>query len=50
VTLWQSLAAIEAFAGREIQVAVVPQSVQTMMLSYDRSVAHYEVVYTFAVP
>ena len=34
VTLWQSLGAIEAFAGRDVGVAVVPQSVQAMMLSY----------------
>jgi len=47
VTLWQSLSAIEAFAGRDIEVAVVPQSVQAMMLSYDQRVAHYEIAYTF---
>jgi len=46
VTLWQSLSAIEAFAGRDIEVAVVPQSVQAMMLSYDQRVAHYEIAYT----
>ena len=49
VTLWQSLGAIEAFAGRDVGVAVVPQSVQAMMLSYDHSVSHYEVAYTFPV-
>ena len=50
VTLWQSLSAIEAFAGRDVEVAVVPQSVQAMMLSYDDSVAHYEVAHTFSAP
>ena len=47
VTLWESLAAIEAFAGQDVDTAVVPASVQAMMLSYDRKVAHYEVVRTF---
>jgi len=47
VTLWESLAAIEAFAGQDVDAAVVPASVQAMMLSYDRKVAHYEVVRTF---
>ena len=47
VTLWESLAAIEAFAGQDVHTAVVPASVQAMMLSYDRKVAHYEVVRTF---
>jgi hypothetical protein len=44
------LSAIEAFAGRDIEVAVVPQSVQAMMLSYDHSVAHYDVAHTFSAP
>jgi len=48
VTVWQSLAAIEAFAGRNVEVAVVPTSVQAMMVSYDHSVTHYEVVHTFS--
>ena len=47
VTLWESLAAIEAFAGQDVDAAVVPASVQAMMLRYDRKVAHYEVVRTF---
>lgn len=47
VTVWQSLTAIEAFAGRDVDIAVVPSTVRAMMLSYDRSVAHFEIVYTF---
>lgn len=47
ITVWQSLAAIEAFAGRSVDVAVVPSAVRAMMLGYDQSVAHYEIVYTF---
>ena len=49
VTLWQSLGAIEAFTGHNVEVAVVPSSVQAIMLSYDRSVAHYDVAHTFSV-
>ena len=48
VTVWQSLAAIEAFAGQSVEVAVVPASVQAMMLSHDHSVAHYEIAHTFS--
>lgn len=48
VTVWQSLAAIEAFAGRDVEVAVVPTSVQAMMVSYDHSVTHYDVAHTFS--
>jgi hypothetical protein len=44
------LSAIEAFAGRDVEVAGVPPSVQAMMVSYDRSVAHYEVAHTVMVP
>ena len=47
VTLWRSLAAIEAFAGGDVELAVVPEPVQAMMLSYDQRVAHYEIAYAF---
>jgi heme-degrading monooxygenase HmoA len=50
VTLWDSLSAIEAFAGRDSEVAVVPESVRAMMLSYDHRVAHYEIAYQIPVP
>jgi hypothetical protein len=50
VTLWKSLEAIKAFAGPDVEVAVVPPPVEAMMHSHDRSVAHYEVVYTFSAP
>jgi heme-degrading monooxygenase HmoA len=49
VTLWDSLRSIEAFTGADIDAAVVPSEVQAMMIDYDRSVAHYEVVHVFAV-
>jgi heme-degrading monooxygenase HmoA len=44
VTRWQSLEAIARFAGSDVGVAVVPPRVQAMMVDYDRSVAHYDVV------
>jgi len=47
VTLWDSLSSIEAFAGIEVEAAVVPSDVQAMMVHYDRTVAHYEVVGAF---
>lgn len=44
VTRWTSMAAIEKFAGADVEAAVVPVIVQSMMLEYDRRVRHYEVV------
>ena len=43
VTVLETLAAVEAFAGRDIEVAVVPPAVQGMMGSYEPTVRHYEV-------
>lgn len=44
VTTWESLDAIKKFAGDNPEVAVVPDAVQAMMVTYERTVAHYEVV------
>ena len=44
VTRWQSLHAIEKFAGGDAEVAVVPETVQRMMIDYDRRARHYEIV------
>jgi len=44
VTRWDSIAAIQRFAGPDAGVAVVPDKVQEMMLEYDRTVRHYEIV------
>ena len=44
VTRWDSMAAIEKFAGADVEAAVVPDNVQRMMLEYDQRVRHYEVV------
>lgn len=44
ITAWESIEAIQAFAGDEAEVAVVPPMVQNMMIKYDRKVIHYEVI------
>ena len=44
VTNWASIGAIEQFAGRDSEIAVVPEKVQNMMLDYDRRARHYEVL------
>ena len=44
ITTWQSVEAIRKFAGESASTAVVPRSVQLMMVEYDREVAHYEIV------
>ena len=44
VTQWSSLESIREFAGTEAEAAVVPPSVQSMMVEYDHVVRHYEVV------
>jgi heme-degrading monooxygenase HmoA len=47
VTVWQSMEAVRQFSGETSDVAVVPQVVQAMMVDFDKTVAHYEVVETF---
>jgi len=44
VTTWESIRAIERFAGRDCEIAVVPERVQNMMLEYDGRARHYEVL------
>jgi len=44
VTNWESIGAIEHFAGRDSEIAVVPETVQNMMLDYDRWARHDEVL------
>jgi heme-degrading monooxygenase HmoA len=44
VTRWGSLDAIRAFAGANVDAAVVPEAVAAMMVDYDRVVRHYEVL------
>lgn len=44
VTNWTSLDAIRAFAGDDVETAVVPQLVREMMIDFDRSARHFEIV------
>jgi heme-degrading monooxygenase HmoA len=44
VTTWNSIESIREFAGADPEHAVVPEKVQAMMVTYDRTVDHYEVV------
>lgn len=43
VTEWENLESIKAFAGADIEKAVVPPEAQAMMVSYDKTVIHYEI-------
>lgn len=44
VTQWASIESIRGFAGSNAETAVVPERVRTMMIEYDHTVRHYEVV------
>jgi heme-degrading monooxygenase HmoA len=44
VTRWESIEAIRRFAGENPEQAVVPESVQSLMVRYDQVVVHYEIV------
>ena len=44
VTIGESLDSIRAFAGNDAESAVVPPEARDMMIEYDRSARHYDVV------
>jgi heme-degrading monooxygenase HmoA len=44
ITQWDSLESIRAFAGSNVETAVVPQKAQHMMVEFDPIVRHYEVL------
>ena len=44
VTRWASIESIREFAGADSEAAVVPQKARAMMIEYDHTVRHYEVV------
>ncbi len=44
VTVWESRRAIEAFAGQDIEAAVVPEVARAMLAEFDTRVRHYEIV------
>jgi len=43
-TTWESIDAIQGFAGTDVETAVVPPRVQEMMVEYDNRVRHYQIV------
>lgn len=43
-TFWESQAAIRAFAGEDVTVAIVEPEAQAMLLDFDRTAAHRSVV------
>jgi heme-degrading monooxygenase HmoA len=45
ITVWESLDAIRAFAGEDLEVAVVPAIARDMMVAFDTRASHYEVVH-----
>jgi heme-degrading monooxygenase HmoA len=45
LTLWESLAAIEAFAGQDIGRAHVEPQARAVLVSFDDVAHHYDVVY-----
>jgi len=42
-TLWSSLEAIEGFAGKDREAAVIEDEARTLLTSYDHRVQHFEV-------
>ena len=47
ITLWDSLEVIRQFSGPDITRAIVPEPVQEMMISYEQTAVHYDVIGTF---
>ena len=43
ITDWESIDAIQEFAGENLEAAVVPPVVQAMMIEYEKEVRHYQV-------
>jgi heme-degrading monooxygenase HmoA len=46
LTLWDSLAAVRAFAGKDYDAAVIPSEAKALLTRFDVRVRHYEVVIT----
>ncbi|NIN67480.1 MAG: antibiotic biosynthesis monooxygenase [Anaerolineae bacterium] len=46
LTLWESMDAVQEFAGKEYETAVVPPEARELLSSYDRTSAHYETILT----
>jgi heme-degrading monooxygenase HmoA len=50
LTRWQSMDAIRAFAGEEVESAVVEPEAAAALTGFDRTVQHYEVVEELSKP
>ena len=44
ITNWESIEAIRAFAGSDVEQAVVPQVARHLMVEFETHARHYEVV------
>jgi|SRR5271168_4487085 len=44
LTLWDTMDAIQRFAGKDVDQAVVEPAAEAVLESFDRNVQHYEVV------
>jgi hypothetical protein len=44
ITRWQSAQVIRGFAGDDLEAAVVPAEVQSMMVEFDARARHYDLV------
>ncbi len=45
-TLWRSMEAIQQFAGRDVEAAIVAEEAAALLTEFDRRVRHFEVVST----
>ena len=45
ITWWTSLNAVRAFAGEAVETAVVHDSAARMLLDFDQTVTHHDVVF-----
>jgi hypothetical protein len=43
MSVWQSREAIQAFAGQDIDVAVVPPEAQALLAKWDAHAVHYDI-------
>jgi heme-degrading monooxygenase HmoA len=50
VTRWESLDAIRAFAGEDLEQAVVADEIIPLLRDWDRRVRHYEIVLHEVIP
>lgn len=50
VTLWESRQAIEAFAGRDIDRAIVEPEARAVLIEFDDFASHYEVAFATGSP